>query len=164
MNYHRIIQGDMLNGPGYGLALFISGCSLHCKKCHNPETWDYYSGKLFDKNAEEEIINSLWKDYNSRLTITGGHPLDPNNYKTVLDLCKKIRKIYGDSKTIWVYTGYEWEQVKDLEIMKYIDVLVDGSFIEELKDEKLHWRGSSNQNVIDVKDSLKTGFTILYCE
>lgn len=164
MNYHTIEKCSMLNGDGLRTVLWVAGCSLHCKHCQNPETWDYNSGILFDKNAEQELLNSLKSDYIAGLTVSGGHPLDPNNYQAVLGLCKKIRKIFGDSKTIWVYTGYEWKQVKDLEIMKYIDVLVDGSFIEELKDEKLHWRGSSNQNVIDVKDSLKTGFTILYCE
>ena len=164
MNYHKIIHGDMLNGTGYGLALFVSGCSIRCKKCHNPSTWDYNSGTLFNKNSEDEIIKSLSMDYNSRISITGGHPLDDNNYQTVLDLCKKIRKIYGNSKKIWVYTGYEWNQVKGLEIMKYINVLVDGPFIEELKDVSLHWRGSSNQRVIDVQKSLQNGEIVLYCD
>lgn len=164
MNYHTIEKCSMLNGDGLRTVLWVAGCSLHCKNCQNPETWDYNSGILFDKNAEQELLDSLKESWCNGVTFSGGHPLDPNNYQTVLDLCKKIRKIYGDSKTIWIYTGYEWGQIKDLEIMKYIDVLVDGSFIEELKDEKLLWRGSSNQNVIDVKDSLKTGFTILHCE
>ena len=163
MNYHNITKDDMLNGDGLRTVLWVSGCKLHCKNCQNPETWDYNSGILFDDKAEKELFDSLNHDYISGITFSGGHPLDPHNYKTVLDLCKKFRSIFDNSKTIWIYTGYTWEQVKDLEIMQYINVLVDGAFIEELKDEKLYWRGSSNQRVIDVQKTLQAGQIVLHC-
>lgn len=163
MNYHNITKDDMLNGDGLRTVLWVSGCRLHCKNCQNPETWDYNSGILFDDKAEKELFDSLNHDYISGITFSGGHPLDPNNYQTVLDLCKKFRSVFDNSKTIWIYTGYTWEQVKDLEIMQYIDVLVDGAFIEELKDEKLYWRGSSNQRVVDVQKTLQTGQIVLHC-
>lgn len=163
MNYHNITKDDMLNGDGLRTVLWVSGCRLHCKNCQNPETWDYNSGILFDDKAGKELFDSLNHDYISGITFSGGHPLDPNNYQTVLDLCKKFRSVFDNSKTIWIYTGYTWEQVKDLEIMQYIDVLVDGAFIEELKDEKLYWRGSSNQRVVDVQKTLQTGQIVLHC-
>lgn len=164
MNYHNITKSDMLNGDGLRTVLWVSGCNLKCPNCHNPQTHDPNSGILFDKNTEQELLDSLKPDYIAGITMSGGHPLDPHNYQTVLDLCKKIREIFGDSKTIWVYTGFIYEAIKDLEIMKYIDVLVDGAFVEKLKDEKLHWRGSSNQRVINIPETIKQNKVVLYCE
>lgn len=164
MNHHNITKSDMLNGDGLRTVLWVSGCNLKCPSCQNPQTHDPNSGILFDKNAEQELLDSLKPDYIAGVTITGGHPLDPNNYQTVLNLCKKIREIFKDSKTIWVYTGFTYETIKDLEIMKYIDVLVDGPFVEKLKDEKLYWRGSSNQRVINIPETIKQNKVVLYCK
>lgn len=154
MNYHNITKDDMLNGTGLRVVLWVSGCSLHCPNCQNPETHDKCSGIPFDENAEKELFEELEKEYISGITFSGGHPLEDYNYPEILRLCKKIKKDYPN-KTIWLYTGFVWENITELEIMKYIDVLVDGPFIEALKDGKLHWRGSANQRVIDVKESRK---------
>lgn len=161
MNYHKITKDDMLNGTGLRVVLWVSGCSLHCPNCHNPETHNPNSGMLFDDVTEKELLDSLKPDYINGITMSGGHPLEEYNYPEVLHLCKKIRSLYP-TKTIWVYTGFTWEGIKDLEIMKYIDVLVDGRFIESLKDSKLHWKGSSNQRVIDVQKTLDKNEIVLY--
>ena len=161
MNYHKITKDDMLNGTGLRVVLWVSGCSLHCPNCHNPETHNPNFGMLFDDVAEKELLDSLKSDYINGITMSGGHPLEEYNYPEVLRLCKKIRSLYP-TKTIWVYTGFTWEGIKDLEIMKYIDVLVDGRFIESLKDPKLHWKGSLNQRVIDVQKTLDKNEIVLY--
>lgn len=164
MNYHNITKSDMLNGDGLRTVLWVSGCKLNCTNCQNPETHPIDSGILFDDNAEKELFESLDTDWCSGLTLSGGHPLDDRNYDKVLDIVQKFRNKYNNTKTIWLYTGFTWEYIKTLSIMRYIDVLVDGRYIEELKDEKLHWRGSSNQRVIDVQKSLQANEVILHCE
>ena len=151
MNYHNITKDDMLNGDGLRVVLWVSGCNHHCFNCQNPQTWDENSGIPFDDNAEKELFEALDKPYISGITFSGGDPLYPNNRNEITRLAKRI-KTELPNKTIWLYTGYKHEEVKDLEIMQYIDILVDGEFIQELADPKLHWRGSSNQRVIDVKD------------
>ncbi|MCR4716601.1 MAG: anaerobic ribonucleoside-triphosphate reductase activating protein [Lachnospiraceae bacterium] len=147
MNYHNIIKDDMLNGDGLRVVLFVSGCDHHCFNCHNPETWDELSGIAFDENAINEIFMELDKDYVSGLTVTGGDPLYHNNVETVTELSRKVKEKYPD-KTIWLYTGFVYEDVKELEIFNYIDVVVDGPYIDEMRDTSLRWRGSSNQRVI----------------
>lgn len=163
MNYHNITHCDMLNGSGIRVVLWVSGCSCRCKNCQNPQTWSFKSGIPFDKKAKKELFGTLSEPYIQGITFSGGHPLEKENIKTVYKLCKQIKRKFP-TKNIWLYTGYEFESVSHLKIMKYIDVLVDGKYIEELRDISLKWRGSSNQRVIDVQQSLQKGKVILYCD
>lgn len=162
MNYHNITKEDMLNGDGLRVVLWVAGCCNYCKGCHNQITWDPNGGLLFDTNAENELFEALSKSYISGITFSGGDPLYPGNRQEILRLAKRVRRQYPH-KSIWLYTGYLWDNVKDLEIMSYIDVLCEGPFVEELKDNNAHWVGSSNQRVIDVKKSLESGKVILHC-
>lgn len=161
MKYHNITKDDMLNGDGLRVVLWVSGCSHHCEGCHNKITWNCNDGLDFDDNAKLEIFKELENDYISGLTLSGGDPLFESNRETILELVKEVKSKYPH-KTIWLYTGYKWEDIKDLEIMKYIDILVDGKFIKELSDSKLMWRGSSNQNIINVDLSLLYEEPVLY--
>lgn len=147
MNYHNITHDDMLNGDGLRVVLWIAGCTHHCKNCQNPETWDINGGIPFDNEAKEEIFDELKKDYISGITFSGGDPLHPKHRKQVLELAKEIKEKFP-TKTVWCYTGFLYEEVKDIENLKYVDVLVDGEFKEELKDVNLPWVGSSNQRII----------------
>lgn len=161
MRYHNITKDDMLNGDGLRVVLWVAGCPHGCKGCHNPVTWDPQGGLEFDREARQEIYDELEKDYVSGITFSGGDPLHEANIESVTSLAKEIKGKYPD-KTIWLYTGSTWNQVKNLEIVKYLDVLVDGEFQEDKKDNTLHWRGSSNQLVIDVKNTLKIGEIVLH--
>ena len=163
MHYHDITKDDMKNGSGLRVVLWVSGCAHGCKDCQNPITWDPNCGLEYDKSAEEEVINLLAADYISGLTLSGGDPLYIDNREVVTNLCIKAKQLYP-SKSIWLYTGYMWDDVKELEISKYIDVCVDGRFDVGKRDVKLKWRGSANQRVIDVKKSLQDGNVILYCD
>lgn len=154
INYHNITKSDMLNGSGLRVVLWLSHCEHYCKNCQNPQTWDKNSGIEFDDSAKQEIYDELSKDYISGITFSGGDPLSCINRSFTLNLCKEIKHKFP-SKNIWVYTGYEWEEIKDLENLSYVDILVDGKFIEELADSKIKWCGSSNQKIIDVKKSLE---------
>lgn len=160
MNYHNITHDDMNNGDGLRVVLWCSGCSLHCKNCQNPQTWNATSGILFDEEAKKEIFEQLSESYISGITYSGGHPLEHYNIETVTKLAKNIKEIFPN-KTQWLYTGFLWEDVKDLEIMQYLDVLIDGQYIDSQKDLTLKWRGSSNQRVIDVQRSLKENNIVL---
>ena len=153
MRYHNITKDDMLNGTGLRVVLWVAGCNHGCKGCQNPVTWDSNGGLPFDEAAKEEIFDELKKTYIEGITFSGGDPLHPVNRKDVEGLITEIRVKFPE-KTIWLYTGFSWEEVKYLPFIKELDVLVDGRFIEALKDTKLYWRGSSNQTVIDVKKSL----------
>ncbi len=153
MNYHDITKQDMLNGDGIRVVLWVAGCNHHCKNCQNPITWDENGGLPFDKEAEEELFEALNKPYIDGITFSGGDPLFPNNRSEVFRLIKKCRELLPE-KTIWLYTGYSWEEIKDLEGISDIDVIAEGEFIEDLKDNNLEWVGSSNQRVINVKESL----------
>lgn len=156
MNYHNIKHDDMLNGEGLRVTLFVSGCSHHCPHCQNPTTWDPDSGISFNSEALEELFSQLDKPYIDGITLSGGDPLMPCNRIVIMSLMLAIRGKYGSTKTIWVYTGYKYEEI-DEEILKPIDVLVDGEFmIDKLSPDK-EWVGSSNQRVIDVQKSLKLG-------
>lgn len=180
MNYHNITYPDQNNGDGLRACLWLSGCNHHCHNCQNPQTWNPESGILFDKEAKEELFNELSKNYISGITFTGGDPLHENNLDEVLKLTEEIRLSFPE-KTIWLYTGYTWEQImnpivtddfnpkrdKVLEtrkqIIKNCDVLVDGRYIDELRDISLPWVGSSNQRVIDVKKTLEQKKMVLWC-
>ena len=150
MNYHNITKNDMLQGDGVRVALWVAGCNHQCKNCHNPETWDPNGGIPFDKEAKEELFQALNREYIAGVTFTGGDPLFPENRGIITELAKEIRERFPN-KTIWCYTGYLYDQVKDLEIMKYLDVLVDGPYIEELRSPNEPWVGSSNQKVIRLR-------------
>ena len=168
-----------MNGTGLRVCLWCSGCDHHCKNCQNPITWDPNDGAKFDIKAKNEIFNELSKDYISGITLTGGDPLHQKNLESVLDLVNEIRLSYPE-KTIWLYSGYTWEQImypvvtndfnperdKFLkmrrEIVKQCDVLVDGRYDEDKRDVTYHWAGSTNQRVIDVKKTLEQGSVILW--
>ena len=160
MNYLKFTKDDMLNGRGVRLTLWVAGCNHECPKCQNPETWDPSAGKLFTALEGDDILRELSKDYISGLTLTGGDPLFPANRITLTHICKVCKEKHPD-KNIWCWTGYDYEQIKDLPIMEYIDVLIDGRFRPDLYDPKLKWRGSSNQRVIDVQESRKLGKVVL---
>lgn len=168
-----------MNGTGLRVCLWCSGCDHHCKNCQNPITWDPNDGAKFDIKAKREIFNELSKDYISGITLTGGDPLHPNNLETVLNLVNEIRLSYPE-KTIWLYSGYTWEQImypvitgdfnpeRDRllkmrrEIVEQCDVLVDGRYEEDKRDVTYHWAGSTNQRVIDVQKSLEQGSVVLW--
>ena len=161
MRYHNITTDDMLNGDGLRTVLWVAGCNHHCEGCQNPITWDINGGIPFDEDAENELFQKLAPDYISGLTFSGGDPLHPQNRAEITRLAKKSRELFP-KKDIWVYTGYSFDEIKDLEIMQFIDVLVDGEFKIELLDEKLNWKGSANQRVIEVAETLKVGRIVLY--
>ena len=161
MNYHNITKDDMLNGDGLRVVLWVSGCAHHCRGCQNPVTWDPQDGVRFDEEAKKEIFDQLAENYISGITFSGGDPLFPANEAEVTELARTIREKFPE-KTIWLYTGYLWEEIKDREIMTYLTVLVDGKYEEDLRNTQLHWKGSSNQRVIDVQESLKSGQIVLH--
>ena len=161
MRYHNITKDDMLNGDGLRVVLWVAGCSHCCKECQNPVTWDPNGGLPFTEKEENEIFTELKKDYISGITFSGGDPLHPSNISAVTRLAKKIREKYPD-KTIWLYTGSVWEEISHEEIIRYLDVCVDGEFVVEQKDISLKWKGSSNQRVIDVPATLREGRIILH--
>lgn len=178
MNYHNITYPDQNNGDGLRIVLWVAGCEHHCTNCQNQQTWSPQSGIPFDKNAMNEILNELKKDYISGITFSGGDPLHPKNVQNVLKIVDEIRVSYP-AKNIWLYTGYTWEQImypvitdinsKQLkmlqmrkELVNKCDVLIDGRYIDELRDVSLHWRGSSNQRVINVQETLKQKQIVLW--
>ena len=191
MNYHNITTADMMNGEGLRVVLWLSGCSHHCYNCQNPQTWDINGGILFDESAKEELFRELDKDYISGLTLSGGDPLHEANIDGVLDLVNEIR-LSLPQKTIWLYTGYTWENIFDdtletmmekgipglslseecgetrqivkkrRDIISVCDVLIDGKYIDSQRDITLPWRGSSNQRVIDIQKSLQKGEIVLW--
>lgn len=156
MKYGKINKTDIANGPGVRVSLFVSGCRNRCKGCFNPETWSFDYGESFTMRTIEEILEALSPNYIAGLSILGGDPFESENIFGVLELCYEAKRLYPD-KTIWIYTGYLYEDFKDLPIMEYIDVLVDGPFIEALKDISLKFKGSSNQRIIDVQASRSSG-------
>ncbi|MFR4986889.1 MAG: anaerobic ribonucleoside-triphosphate reductase activating protein [Lachnospirales bacterium] len=161
MRYHNITHDDMLNGAGLRVVLWVSGCEHKCYNCHNKITWDINNGLLFDESAKKEIFNELEKNYIKGITFSGGDPLHKQNREEIFILIKTIKSKFP-TKDIWLYTGYSWEEINNLEIIKYIDVLVDGKYIDELSNKELEWIGSSNQRVIDVKKTLKENKILCY--
>ena len=161
MRYHNITKDDMLNGDGLRVVLWVSGCNHNCKECHNPITWDIRGGLPFGQAAKEELFEELEKPYISGVTLSGGDPLHPDNRedigKLVDEICDKF-----PNKTIWLYTGYDWEDICQLPFIRKVDVVVDGEFIVAKKDNRLHWKGSSNQRVIDVQRTRMTGVVALH--
>ena len=164
MKYSKIRKMDISNGEGVRVSLFVQGCSFHCKNCFNQETWDFNGGKEFTTAEVQKIIELANKDYIAGLSVLGGEPLHPNNIESVSMLCEYF-KFKHPEKSIWVWTGFKYEDIIKMEnnynIFNYIDVLVDGQFEEDKKDLTLKWRGSSNQRVIDCKKSLAKNKIIL---
>ena len=163
MNYHDIKHFDILNGEGVRVSLWVSGCQCQCTGCHNPQTWEFNSGIPFDTNAMNELLSALNKPYIQGLTLTGGNPVDSG--PEILTICLEVKKRFPN-KNIWLYSGYTFDEIKSKAagefILKYVDVLVDGPYIEEQRDITLPFRGSKNQRLIDVKETLKQGEIIQY--
>lgn len=160
--YNTIRRMDISNGPGVRVSIFFQGCHFHCKECFNAETWDFEGGKEFSDNEINIILDLANKDYIKGLSILGGEPLHPINQEATLKLIKAFRDKYKD-KTIWLWTGYTYEDLDDKqkEIVNSLDVLVDGQFKIDLKNLKLKYSGSSNQRVIDVKETNKQNKLVL---
>ena len=152
MRYSGISDCDIANGKGMRVTLYTQGCSHRCFQCHNPETWDGNGGTEFTKKTLDKICKLLDRPYIDGLTLSGGDPLFSANREDVLSLCKEVKKKFPQ-KNIWLYTGYLFEEIENLEIMNYVDVVVDGKFNFMLRDTSLAFRGSSNQRIIDVKES-----------
>lgn len=163
MNYHKITKADIANGTGVRVVLWVSGCEHYCKDCHNPQTWDYSSGVHFNDETLNELRAALEPDYISGLTLSGGDPLAPANRTQVSHILKRVKELFPN-KTIWLYTGYNWDEIKAFDLIQYIDVIVDGEYVSDKRDITLPWRGSSNQRVIDVKKSKEQHKLMLYCE
>lgn len=161
MRYHNITKDDMLNGDGLRVVLWMAGCTHGCHKCQNPVTWDPNGGLPFDEAAKEELFETLGKSYISGVTFSGGDPLYLRSRLDLLELIKEIKEKFP-TKTMWLYTGYLWEEIKNLELVSYLDVLVDGEFIFEQFDANLKWKGSANQRVIDVQKSLAQNEVVLH--
>lgn len=170
MNYAEIKYNDIANGPGVRTSLFVSGCTHRCKGCFNEVAWDFNYGTPFTQETIDAIINSMKPAYIAGITLLGGEPFEPANQRGLLPLLKQVKQTYPD-KNIWCFTGYLFD--KDImdkmyetypetkEMLSYIDICVDGRFVEELKDMMLEFKGSSNQRTIDVQASLKTGTVVI---
>lgn len=186
MRYASIRSLDISNGEGVGVSLFVQGCDRHCFNCFNSDTWDFNGGKEWTEETKNKFIKLINRPYINRISVLGGEPLAEQNLDEVLSLIKEIRISFPE-KTIWLYTGYEWNQIMNIkvtqpffscqdleskiqnvlkrqEIIKMCDVVVDGEYIDEQKDLTLKFRGSKNQRVIDVKQSLTQNKVILYCD
>ena len=160
MRYNKIRKMDIANGPGVRVSIFMQGCMFNCKNCFNPETHDFNGGKEFTDETIEKVLNLCENENVEGLSILGGEPMHPNNIDGTTKLAQKFKERFPN-KNLWAWTGYNFENyIKNKEIAKYLDVLVDGLYVDELHNPILHWRGSSNQRVIDVQKSLKDGKTI----
>lgn len=161
MHYMKIEKSSISNGLGVRVVLWCAGCSCNCKGCFNPETWNFEAGKLFDDDVKEYLFKQLSNSYIKGITFSGGHPFEPENLPDVTALLKEIKEKFP-LKDVWLYTGYTWEQVKDFDAMKYVDVLVDGPYIESQRNLTLAFRGSTNQRIINVKETFKQNKLILW--
>ncbi len=163
MRYNKIRKMDISNGPGIRVSIFMQGCSFHCKDCFNSETWDFKAGKEFNDEVINKVLDLASLPHIVGLSILGGEPMHPNNREGTIKLAKAFKKRYPN-KDIWVWSGYLFDELKDIEGLSYIDTLVDGRFVLEKANPTLKFRGSSNQRVIDVKKSLKAGNVVLRSE
>lgn len=183
MNYAQIRSMDISNGEGIGVSLFVQGCDFHCQNCFNSETWDFSKGQEWNEKTKNQFLKLVEKPFIQRVSILGGEPLHPQNVQNVLKIVDEIRVSYP-AKNIWLYTGYTWEEiwikdniktgdkVKDMreksiknlrrQVVRMCDVLIDGRYVDELRDVSLHWRGSSNQRVINVQETLKQNQIVLW--
>lgn len=187
MNFHTFKENDMLNGDGLRSVLWVSGCEAKCRSCFNPETWSFESGEEFTTEIREQFINSAKPDYISGITIVGGEPLHKKNIGEVYNIVSEFKRRFPN-KTVWLYTGFTWNEIfEELAnenptvdevqranlVLNFVDVLVEGRYVDSLRDENLKWRGSSNQRVCDIKktfgpmlDTIKVEFRppVLYCD
>ena len=163
MRYNKIRKMDISNGPGIRVSIFMQGCSFHCKDCFNSETWDFKAGKEFNDEVINKVLDLASLSHIVGLSILGGEPMHPNNREGTIKLAKAFKKRYPN-KDIWVWSGYLFDELKDIEGLSYIDTLVDGRFVLEKANPTLKFRGSSNQRVIDVKKSLEAGNVVLRSE
>jgi len=171
MNYAEIKHYDIANGPGIRLTLFVSGCRHHCKGCFNEVAWDFNYGKPFTEEVGQALLDEMQQSCYEGLTLLGGEPMEPENQKGLLPLLRHFKERYPD-KTIWCFTGFLFDRdvigrmmdtlPETKELLSYIDVMVDGKFVQELKDITLLFRGSSNQRIIDVPKSLRSGGVVLW--
>ena len=152
MRYNLIRKMDISNGPGVRVSIFMQGCSFHCKNCFNPETWDFEGGQEFTDDTINKVLELSDKKEVKGLSILGGEPMHPTNIEGTTKLAKAFKEKYPE-KNIWAWSGFKYEDIKDNDVFNYIDVLVDGQYKDELHDPTLKWRGSSNQRVIDIKES-----------
>lgn len=162
MRYAQIRKKDISNGPGIRVSIFVQGCHFHCKNCFNRDTWDFDGGELFTIDDLNRLLEYATNEHVCGLSVLGGEPLNEKNVDGVLDICKAFKEKFGD-KTIWLWTGYKYEMLNDNQrrVLDYLDVLVDGQFVDKLKDFRLKYRGSSNQRVIDIKKSDKDNIVLL---
>ena len=166
MNYSAIKYCDIANGIGVRITLFVSGCTNHCKNCFQPQTWDFDFGEPFTEETEEKLLEMLKPDYINGLTLLGGEPMEPQNQRALVPFLKRVREVYPN-KNIWCFTGFTYEVLKTDgshprcevtdEMLSLIDVLVDGRYVDELKDLTLQFRGSSNQRLIDMVKTRENG-------
>ena len=172
MRYASMRNLDISNGEKIGVSLFVQGCHFHCNNCFNSETWDFEGGYSWTEKSIKDFLNLVNRSYIKRVSILGGEPLTSRNVEEIFHLISTIRNLFP-TKTIWLYTGFTWEQIinptnsDDIlrkEIVSQCDVVVDGEYIDELRDITLKWRGSSNQRVIDVKKSIEKGEVILWSD
>ena len=162
MRYNLIRSMDISNGPGMRVSIFVQGCDFHCKNCFNLETWKFEGGQEFRQETIDKILALCKPKEIKGLSILGGEPIQKKNIEATTSLAKTFKEKYPE-KNIWLWSGFEFEKdLKDKEIMKYVDVLIDGKYLDELHNVKLKWKGSSNQRVIDVQKSLKNNQVILY--
>ncbi|MCF0124310.1 MAG: anaerobic ribonucleoside-triphosphate reductase activating protein [Clostridia bacterium] len=155
MRYSKIRKMDISNGPGVRVSIFMQGCTFNCKNCFNPETHDFNGGKEFNENTINRVLELCGKDTIEGLSILGGEPMHPKNVEGTTKLAKAFKEKYPN-KNLWMWTGFQFDkELKDKEIWNYVDVLVDGQFKDELRNPTLQWKGSENQRVIDVQQSIK---------
>ena len=161
MRYNKIRKMDIANGPGVRVSIFMQGCEFHCKNCFNPETWNFKGGEEFTDETIEKVLKLCSEDHIEGLSILGGEPMHPNNIEGTTKLAKAFKEKYPH-KNLWVWSGFKFENyIKGKEITKYLDVLVDGQYVDDLHDPTLKWKGSSNQRVIDIQKTLKKNKIIL---
>ena len=160
MNYYKIIKDDVLNGNGFRTTLVITGCQFNCLGCHAQHLKNPYVGNLFTEEVKQELFKEINKPHCSGLSCFGGEITHENNIDDITKLFKEVKEVFPD-KNIWAWTGQEWENVKNMEFVKYVDILVDGRFILAQRNLNCKWRGSENQNIIDVQESLKQNRKIL---
>ncbi len=171
MHYGEIKNCDIANGIGVRVTLFVSGCTNRCKGCFQPQTWDFSYGREFTRETEEEILRMLKPAYIKGLTLLGGEPFEPENQRALLPFVKRMKEMYP-AKTLWAFSGFTYDEMKQSgshprcevtdELLDFVDVLVDGRFVEELKDISLRFRGSSNQRIIDLNRTRREGNIVLW--
>ena len=161
MRYNLIRKMDISDGPGVRVSIFMQGCAFHCKNCFNPNTWDFKGGKEFTDETIQEVLDLCKENHIKGLSILGGEPMHPANIEGTTKLAKAFKEKYPN-KNLWIWSGFKFDKdLKDKEVLKYVDVLVDGTYADELHDPTLKWRGSSNQRVIDVPATLQSGGVVL---